>query len=88
MDGNCSHPEISPPCLTYGHVYHYLVESISNLFVSRSDDDEAEGINCQDTVTAKPLKKGRGLVKSGFVENIQDNNIGVYIFCGDMFITQ
>ena len=64
----------------YGHVYHYLVESISNLFVSQSDDDEAEGIDCQDTVTAKPLKKGRGLVKSGFVENIQDNNIGDLYF--------
>ena len=28
-----------------------------------------------DTVTAKPLKQGRNLLDSGFVENIQDNSL-------------
>ena len=38
---------------------------------SDSDEDNLYA-NC-DTVTAKPLKKGRNLLTSGFVENVQDN---------------
>ena len=35
-------------------------------------------------VTAKPLKKGRGLLNSGFVENVEDNvtNSGDYVLRG------
>ena len=51
-----------------GHVYHYLVESIINV------GDYDEEMDCEDTVTERPLKKGRMLLKSNFVENVDDNN--------------
>ena len=65
-----------PASFNYGHVYHYLVESISNVLLHDEhnlSDDDGEGIDCEDTVTAKPLRKGRLLLKSGFVENTEDN---------------
>ena len=64
-----------PSNFNYGHVYFYLVESVSsasNIEDSESDDGDNLYDTC-DTVTAKPLKKGRNLLKSGFIENIHDN---------------
>ena len=64
-----------PENFNYGHVYFYLVESSTkSLNIEDSSDSDDDNIydNC-DTVTAKPLKKGRSLLTSGFVENIQDN---------------
>ena len=64
-----------PANFNYEHIYFYLVESAvkeGNIpDSSDSDEDNLYG-NC-DTVTAKPLKKGRNLLSSGFVENVQDN---------------
>ena len=61
----------------YGHVYHHLVESTIGLSCYRSNedaDDSSDGEdNLSDTLTEKPLKKGRNLLKSGFVEDVQDN---------------
>ena len=77
-----------PSMFNYGHVYFYLVESVVNMNLpsdARMDDDEdfVDSMNT-DTVTAKPLKKGRGLLNSGFVENVQDNitNSGDYVLRG------
>ena len=53
----------------------YLVESAakaSNIPYSSDSDEDNLYDNC-DTVTVKPLKKGRNLLSSGFVENVQDN---------------
>jgi hypothetical protein len=63
-----------PPNFNYGHVYFYLVESVASAanIIDTSDSDDDQYNTC-DTVTAKPLKKGRNLLKSGFVENVQDN---------------
>ena len=64
-----------PANFNYGHVYFYLVESAakaSNIPDSSDSDEDNLYDNC-DTVTAKPLKKGRNLLSSGFVENKQDN---------------
>ena len=64
-----------PANFNYGHVYFYLVESAStasNLVDSSESDGDDTYYNC-DTVTAKPLRKGRNLLDSGFIENIQDN---------------
>ena len=61
-----------PANFNYGHVYFYLVESAakaSNIPGSSDSDEDNLYDNC-NTVTAKPLKKGRN---SGFVENVQDN---------------
>ena len=44
----------------------------SNIPDSCDSDEDNLYDNC-DTVTAKPLKKGRNLLSSGFVENVQDN---------------
>ncbi|XP_001631319.2 uncharacterized protein LOC5510867 [Nematostella vectensis] len=66
-----------PAMYNYGHLYHYLVESLQNEFLDLADEDksdsEGSGTESSGTATAKPLKKGRNLLKSGFVENIQDN---------------
>ena len=63
-----------PANFNYGHVYFYLVESAakaSNIAESSDSDEDNLYDNC-DTVTAKPLK-GRNLLNSAFVENVQDN---------------
>ena len=64
-----------PANFNYGHVYFYLVESAakaSNIRDSSDSDEDNLYDNC-DTVTAKPLKKGRNLLSSGFVEDVQEN---------------
>ena len=64
-----------PAKFNYGHAYFYLVEpaaKASNISNSSDSDEDNLYANC-DTVTAKPLKKGRNLLSSGFVENVQDN---------------
>ena len=66
-----------PVNFNYGHVYHYITESVKRLFLPNSgtlDQDENldDNIDDEDTVTAKPLRKGRWLVRSGFLENIED----------------
>ena len=58
-----------PSMFNYDHVYPYLTDN--------------EELGCgHDTVTAKPLKKGRNLLESNFVENVQDNSLpnGDYVF--------
>lgn len=68
-----------PINFNYGHVYHYLVESIKNVYVPEANvvysdgDNEEDSIDVDDAVTAKPLRKGRWLLKSSFIENTQDN---------------
>ena len=61
-----------PVMFNYGYVYHHLVESVVYLLPEENNEDEP--VDVGDTVTAKPLRKGRGLLKSGFVENCQDND--------------
>ena len=60
-----------PINFNYGHVYYYLIESIdgNDDAVMIDDEDESSGGDS----TAKPLRKGRLILSSGFVENIQDN---------------
>ena len=62
----------------YGYLYHYLVETIESKTLSDSYNDSTNENTERlmgDTVTAKPLKKGRNLLDSGFVESIQDNSL-------------
>ena len=49
-----------PLVFNYGHVYHYLVESITNVMLLDDDSEHGEsmGVDCEDTVTTKPLRKG------------------------------
>ena len=64
-----------PANFNYGHVCFYLVESAakaSNIPDSSDSDGDNLYDNC-NTVTAKPMKKGRNLLSSRFVENVQDN---------------
>ena len=68
-----------PRNFNYGHVFHYLVESVSDLYVDVSDsvakesDDEDECSESEGTATSKPLKKRVYLLKSGFVHDSEDN---------------
>lgn len=66
-----------PANFNYGHVYFYLVESISTAAGVPDDSDDPDDDNLYDncdTVTAKPLRKGRNLLNSeGYIENIHDN---------------
>ena len=64
-----------PANFNYGYVYFYLLESAakaSNIPDGSDSDEDNLYDNC-DTITAKPLKKGRNFLSSGFVENVQDN---------------
>ena len=64
-----------PANFNYEHVYFYLVESAAKASNIPDSSDSDEGnlyANC-NTVTAKPLKKGRNLLTSRFVKNVQDN---------------
>ena len=80
-----------PVNFNYGHVYHYIIESVNNRFLPNSgtlDQDENlnDNIDDEDTVTAKPLRRGRWLVKSGFLENIEDCKTNENYFYVAMFI--
>ena len=55
-----------PSMFNYGHVYYYLVESIENDSDNEEHDAEESVVMTGDTVTAKPLKKGRALLESVF----------------------
>ena len=65
----------------YGHVYFYLVESVVNM--NLPSDARTNGEDFVDCM-AKPLKKGRNLLTSGFVDNVQDNttNSSDYVLRG------
>ena len=56
-----------PANLNYGHVYFYLIESIQNNHTLSNNESDSDGED-NDNVTAKPLRKGRNLLKSGFIE--------------------
>ena len=66
-----------PMNFNYGHVYHCLIESVSDVYadvsVTKESDDEDECSASQGTVTSKPLKRGVYLWKSGFLHDSQDN---------------
>ncbi|XP_065056808.1 uncharacterized protein LOC135685019 [Rhopilema esculentum] len=66
-----------PPMFNYGNIYYYLIESVpmvADAFGndSSSDSDYGEKEEFQ-VATAKPLKKGSNLLKSKFLEDVQDN---------------
>ena len=71
-----------PAMFNNGHVYHWLVESLSNAFSTNdSDSEEDDGYASTD----KPLKKGQALLVSGFVGNLQDNvEGGIYYLRGEV----
>ena len=67
-----------PVNFNYGHVHHYIIESVNNLFLPNrgaldQDENLDDNIDDEDTVTAKPLRKGRSQVRSGFLENMEDS---------------
>ena len=74
-----------PPNFNYGHVYYYLVESIdttrttilttkpSNNVIDDDSDYDDDPSGSDGGITAKSLRKGRWLLKSNFVEDVQDN---------------
>ena len=68
-----------PSMFNYGHIYHYLVESIAN-FATNNSDSSSDGDGDSFTSTAKPLRKGNLLLKSDFVEDLQDNSNDQYYF--------
>eukprot|EP00795_Rhopilema_esculentum_P005750 gene5750-11020_t len=50
----------------YGHVYHYLVESISQFATGNNDKDSNDKSNTGYTATAKPLRKRMNLMERDF----------------------
>ena len=60
-----------PRMFNYGHIYHYIVESIDSIAMDVSGDED-EPNSLSDVVTARPMKKGRCLVDSGFVDDVHD----------------
>ena len=74
MVGDRSSPEMFQNILTMDMFIFFIVESITSAaIINDSSDSDDELYSTCDTVTAKPLKKGRNLLKSGFVVDIHDN---------------
>ena len=63
-----------PRMFNYGHVYHFLVESVSGMIIEDSSWEESDGNEtAEDTITEKPLRKGDRLWKSEFIDDVHDN---------------
>ena len=81
-----------PNMYNYGHLYHWLVDSLStdnvtNVTDTDKDNDSGSDSNVGDgyTTTTKPLVKGENFVTSGFVQNLQDHvNGDVYYIRGEV----
>ncbi|XP_025111588.1 uncharacterized protein LOC112574606 [Pomacea canaliculata] len=64
-----------PEMFNYGSAYHYLIESIAH-FGHECNSDSSDGDsdnNGSYTTTMKPLRKGKKLMESEFIDDIQDN---------------
>ena len=64
-----------PSNLNYGHVYHYLLESV----VLIGEKGKVEDTSLAH-MTSKPLNKGEQYVKSGAVTSIMDATQGEYYY--------
>ncbi|XP_066922319.1 uncharacterized protein [Clytia hemisphaerica] len=63
-----------PNNFNYGHVYFSLVESVASAAgIQDSSDSDGDLYSTCDTVTAKPFRKGRNLLKGENVVDTQDN---------------
>ena len=76
-----------PPLFNYGNIYHWLVESVTEMMMTELDDNDSDEdeVNCATTV--KSLKRGQTYVDSNFVREVKikssnDNSVGkVYLKC-------
>lgn len=85
-DGWSVFPSVDiPEMFNYGNTHHYMIESIADFglksedyaFSSNEDDsDDDSGY----TTTETPLRKGRWLIKSGYVVDLQDNQNDKHYF--------
>ncbi|CAG2186012.1 unnamed protein product [Mytilus edulis] len=64
-----------PENFNYGHIYHYLLESV----VMVSENGKTEDTDLSH-LTSKPLTKGQQYVKSGSVSEIMDNERNHHYF--------
>ena len=69
-----------PKMFNYGHIYHYLVESIANFCTKTEGDDSSSNSDNESgfTSTAKPLRKAQLLLKSDFLEQLEDNSNDIF----------
>eukprot|EP00112_Aurelia_sp_Birch-Aquarium-sp1_P016363 Seg3703.1 transcript_id=Seg3703.1/GoldUCD/mRNA.D3Y31 product="hypothetical protein" protein_id=Seg3703.1/GoldUCD/D3Y31 len=80
-----------PMMFNYGHVYQYLIESVAKFgqtgllsqHASSDSEDDRDFPNDSSgyTSTARPLRKGMNLMKSGFVKDMLDHTDDNYYFC-------
>ena len=68
-----------------------IIESVNNRFLLNSstldqDKNVDDNIGDEDTVTAKPLRRRRWLVRNGLLENIEDFQTNENYFYVAMFI--
>lgn len=79
-----------PMMFNYGHVYQYLIESVAKFgqtglsqHASSDSEDDRDFPNDSSgyTSTARPLRKGMNLMKSGFVNDMLDHTDDNYYFC-------
>ena len=63
-----------PKHFNSGHIYHYLVETITTLNSSHTTNDSDDDVECpEDVHTSKPFTKGKNLYRSGHVKNMQNS---------------
>lgn len=63
-----------PNVFNYGHIYHYIVESVQGVEQDDSDCDDST-LDCH---TAKPLRRGKQFYDSGNVTEMKDNKSDHY----------
>ena len=71
-----------PDMFNYGCVYHYLIESIAQFGQENHSNSSEEGSDTENSyaATEKPLRKGRKLLESEFIEDAQDNSTETHYF--------
>ena len=83
-DGWTAFPSVDiPEMFNYGNLYHYLIESIAEFGITYDYDSDKEIDSDDDsgyTTTEKSLRKGRKLMETEFVVDLQDNSNDIYYF--------
>ena len=82
-DGWTTFPTVDiPNMFNYGSVYYYLIESIAQFGQENHSGSNEEGSDTENSyaATEKPLRKGRKLLESEFIEDAQDNNTETHYF--------
>ena len=74
-----------PKMFNYGNVYSFLIEDLARVSIgAKNGESSEEEVDTGDCSTEKPLRKGRNLLKSGFLTNVTDNSDHSFYYVSGM----